>query len=68
MNGVDWSNCLIGMAVVNGFILFKEHHAQFPDNDALKMPSNYCSGDFREESENSCELVLVFLERTPISK
>ena len=58
---------LIGMAVVNGFILFKEHHAQFPDNDALKMPSNYCSGDFREESGNSCELVLVFLERTPIS-
>ena len=37
------------MAVVNGFILFKEHHAQFPDNDALKMPSNYCSDDFREE-------------------
>ena len=40
-----WKNLLyhlIDMAVVNGFILFKEHHAQFPDNDALKMPSNYC--------------------------
>ena len=40
---------LIDMAVVNGFILFKEHQAQFPDNEALKRPSHYSLGDFREE-------------------
>ena len=40
---------LIDMAVVNGFILFKEHQTQFPDDEALKRPSHYSSGDFREE-------------------
>ena len=40
---------LTDMAVVNGFILFKEHQAQFPDNNALKRSSNYSLGDFQEE-------------------
>ena len=40
---------LIDMAVVNGFILFKEHQAQFPDDDALKRPSHYSLADFRVE-------------------
>ena len=40
---------LIDMAVVNGFILFKEHQAQFPDDDALKRPSHYSLADFRAE-------------------
>ena len=47
-----WKNMvfhLIDMAVVNGFILFKEHQTQFPDDEALKMPSHYSLGDFREE-------------------
>ena len=30
-------------------ILFKEHQAQFPDNNALKRSSNYSLGDFQEE-------------------
>ena len=37
---------LFDMAVINGFILFKEHQAQFPDNEALKRPSQYSLGDF----------------------
>ena len=40
---------LTDMAVVNKFILFKEHQAQFPDDDALISPSNYSLGDFQEE-------------------
>ena len=40
---------LTDMAVVNGFILFKEHQAQFPDNNALKRSSNYFLGDFQKE-------------------
>ena len=40
---------LFDMAVINGFILFKEHQAQFPDNEALKRPSQYSLGDFWEE-------------------
>ena len=40
---------LFDMAVINGFILFKEHQAQFPDNEALKRPSQYSLCDFWEE-------------------
>ena len=40
---------LFDMAVINCFILFKEHQAQFPDNEALKRPSQYSLGDFWEE-------------------
>ena len=39
-----WKNMvfhLIDMAVVNGFILFKEHQTQFPDDEALKRPPHY---------------------------
>ena len=43
------SNHKFDMAVINGFILFKEHQAQFPDNEALKRPSQYSLGDFWEE-------------------
>ena len=47
-----WKNMvfhLIDMAVVNGFILFKEHQTQFPDDEALKRPSHYSLSDYREE-------------------
>ena len=40
---------LIDMAVVNGFILFKEHRAKFPDNEQLRRPERYSTADFREE-------------------
>ena len=40
---------LINMAVVNGFILFKEHQAEFPYDETLKRPSHYSLGDFREK-------------------
>ena len=40
---------LINMAVVNGFILFKEHQAEFPYGETLKRPSHYSLGDFREK-------------------
>ena len=37
------------MAVVNSFILFKEHQAQFSDEPALKRTADYSLTDFREE-------------------
>ena len=40
---------LIDIAVVNSFLLFKEHQAKFPDNVDLHRPSHYSLGDFREE-------------------
>ena len=40
---------LIDIAVVNSFLLFKEHQAKFPDNVDLQRPSHYSLGDFREE-------------------
>ena len=40
---------LIDMAVVNSFILFKEHQAQFPDEPALKCTADYSLTHFREE-------------------
>ena len=40
---------LTDMAEVSGIILFKEHQAQFPDDDALQRPSNYSLADFQEE-------------------
>ncbi|KAL9952183.1 hypothetical protein ACROYT_G039398 [Oculina patagonica] len=40
---------LIDMAVVNSFILFKEHQAQFPDEPALKRTADYSLTHFREE-------------------
>ena len=40
---------LIDIAVVNSFLLFKEHQAKFPDNVDLHRPNYYSLGDFREE-------------------
>ena len=40
---------LIDIAVVNGFILFKEHQAKNPDNKALHRTAQYSQADFREE-------------------
>ena len=40
---------LIDIAVVNAFILFKEHQAKFPDVEALHRPSDFSLGNFREE-------------------
>ena len=40
---------LIDIAVVNSFLLFKEHQTRFPDNVNLHRPSHFSLGDFREE-------------------
>lgn len=40
---------LIDIAVVNSFILFKEHQAQFPDVEELQRTSEYSLDHFREE-------------------
>ena len=40
---------LIDIAVVNSFLLFKEHQTKFPDNVDLHRPSHFSLSDFREE-------------------
>lgn len=40
---------LVERAVVNSFLLFKEHQAEHPDDEALRRPAHYSLGDFREE-------------------
>ena len=40
---------LIDIAVVNSFILFKEHQANNPDEEALHRPNDYSLSSFREE-------------------
>jgi len=40
---------LIDIAVVNSFILFKEHQAKNPDDEALRRRADYSQADFREE-------------------
>ena len=40
---------LIDIAVVNSFLLFKEHQAEHPEDEALHRPAHYSLGDFREE-------------------
>lgn len=40
---------LIDVAIVNSFILFREHRAKFPDTEALQRPPDYSISDFREE-------------------
>ena len=40
---------LIDIAVVNSFILFKEHQANNPDDEALHRPKSYSLSNFREE-------------------
>lgn len=37
------------MAVVNSFILFKEHQALFPNDKALQRPGDYSLTHYREE-------------------
>ena len=40
---------LIDMAVVNSYILFREHEANFPDDPALHRTRDYCLCNFRAE-------------------
>ena len=40
---------LIDIAVVNGFILFKEHQANHPDDEALRRSQDYTISHFRAE-------------------
>ena len=40
---------LIDITVVNSFILFKEHQANNPDDEALSRPKDYSLSSFREE-------------------
>jgi len=40
---------LIDIAVVNSFILFKEHQVKNPDNEALHRTRDYSLSSFREE-------------------
>ena len=40
---------LIDIAVVNSFILFKEHQIKYPDNEALHRTGEYSLANFREE-------------------
>ena len=40
---------LIDIAIVNGFILFQEHQANFSDNENLQRPQGYSVCNFREE-------------------
>ena len=40
---------LIDIAIVNSFILFREHQAKNPDDEALHRPRDYSLSSFREE-------------------
>ena len=40
---------VIDMAVVNYFILFREHQRAYPGNEELKRPADYSLAHFREE-------------------
>lgn len=64
---------LIDIAVVNSFILFREHQDQFPDNEDLHRTADYSLAHFREEIVRGicdlpeyCEQPRV--RTTPISK
>ena len=43
---------LIDIAIVNSYILFQEHRANFPDEPALKRPASHSLTNFREEVVN----------------
>lgn len=48
---------LIDIAVVNSYILFREHQAKFPDNEDLHRTADYSLAHFREEIvRNICDL------------
>ena len=63
---------LIDIAVVNSFILFREHQAQFPDNPALRRTADYSLAHFREEIVRGiCDLPEYSEQppvRTPVGK
>ena len=40
---------LFDIAEVNGFMLFREHQANYPDDEALQRPKDYSLPDFRDE-------------------
>ena len=40
---------LIDIAIVNSFILFREHQVQFPDVKELERPADYSLASYREE-------------------
>ena len=60
-NGVDrsaprlwWKSLffhLFDIAVVKGFMLFREHQANYPDGEAQQRPKEYSFADFRDEFE-----------------
>ena len=57
---------LIDIAVVNSFILFREHQAQFPDNEALHRTADYSLAHFREEIVREiCDLP-EYCEQPPV--
>ena len=37
------------IAIVNGFILFREYRGRFPDDEEVQRPRNYTLGEFRAE-------------------
>ena len=37
--------------IVNGFLLFREDQANYPDDEALQRPKGYTVADFRDEME-----------------
>ena len=43
---------LIDIAIVNSYILFQEHRANFPDEPALKRPASHSLTNFRGEVVN----------------
>ena len=57
---------LIDIAVVNSFILFSEHQAQFPDNEDLHRTADYSLAHFREDIVRKiCDLP-EYCEQPPV--
>lgn len=55
---------LIDIAVVNSFILFREHQAQFPDEPGLKCTADYSLTQFREEIVRQYGSCVTFMSMT----
>ena len=49
MENFVFPSTVIDMAIVNGFILFREYRERFPDDEALQRSRNYTRGEFRAE-------------------
>ena len=64
---------LIHIAMVNSFLLFKEHQSKFPDNVDLHRRSHISLGDFKEEivrdlcNPPECDVSPVFSSVKPAS-